>query len=86
MANNTINTVILTGRGTLYKNGTNIGNSGTGTNGDMFFITMNSSSNYYTIRYGVLSVGVATSTFSVTTKHDPFYNDIPLPFTFNDTT
>ena len=74
------------GRGTLYKNNVPVWTSGTGINGDQFFITIPSSSNYFTLRYSTFQAGIISSTFSVTTQHDPSYNDTPSSFSFNDIT
>ena len=58
----------------------NIGTSGTGTNGDQFYISINSSANYYTIRNSTLSVGNISDSRSVTTIQNgvtpiPWNND-----------
>ena len=60
MTNGIQNTVLLSGWGTLYKNGINIGTNGTGANGDQFYAIMNASANYYTTRIGTITIG-ATS-------------------------
>ena len=60
MTNGVNNTINISGRVTLYKNGVNIGTSGTGTNGDLFYIAINASSGYYTTRIGTVTIGTTS--------------------------
>ena len=70
----------------IIKNGTNVGNSTTVSNGDNLGLTMTSAPNFSTTRTGTLSFGLAgqtvTSTWNVITKDPP--NNIPNPFDFTD--
>ncbi len=72
----------------IIKNGTNVGNSTTVSNGDNLGLTMTSAPNFSTTRTGTLSFGLAgqtvTSTWNVITKDPP--NNIPNPFDFTDVT
>ncbi|MFZ2151185.1 MAG: right-handed parallel beta-helix repeat-containing protein, partial [Candidatus Absconditicoccaceae bacterium] len=77
--------IYVNGRGTIFKNGSNIGTSGTGSNGDQFYIQTTSSSNYYTIRSGSLVVGTTSADFTITTLQQ-IIDDIPDNFSFDNIT
>lgn len=61
--------------GTLIKNGTAIGTTGTAVNGDIFEIDLLASSNYDTQVASTLTIGVKSAAFNLRTKtEDQSYN------------
>ena len=87
--------MILSWRGTLFKNWVDIGNSGTWANEDKFTIQITSSSNYNTLRHGILIANSVSASFGVTTQPDlifPTFSGViswttysePLSITFSD--
>lgn len=74
--------ITLSGSWVLFKNETNIGTSGTGQNGDQFYIQMTSSSNYSISNTGTLLIGTTSSDFVLTTK-DQIIDNIPDAFSLS---
>ncbi|MCF7834423.1 Ig-like domain-containing protein, partial [Candidatus Gracilibacteria bacterium] len=62
------NVIYLSGGGALYKNGQNIGTSGTGGNGDQFYINMDASIYGGTTISTTLKIGLQSDTYSITTQ------------------
>ncbi|HMS91810.1 MAG TPA: hypothetical protein PKC87_06300, partial [Candidatus Absconditabacterales bacterium] len=81
-------TVSLTGQqGTIFKNGIDIGTSGTGVNTDQFYIQITSSNNYNTLRSGTFIANVVSSDFTITTKLDlifPIFSGVISGTTYNE--
>lgn len=74
-----VNDILVGGNiSTIYKNGDNIGTSGTGSNGDQIYFGMISSSNYLTPISGNVSIGTATAIWTIITMEQP--DTDPNPF------
>gem|GEM_PF-1923218 len=73
--NNSQQAAINVSAGTLIKNGTNIGTTGTAVNGDILEIDLIASSNYNTQVNSTLTVGTRSAVFNLKTKtEDQSYN------------
>jgi len=78
------NIIYLSGAGTLYKNWSNIWTSGTGSNGDQFYVTLTASNNALESVSTRVNIWLQSQVYSITTTNET--NAIPNIFSFIDKT
>lgn len=70
--------------GTLYKNGIAVGLSATGSNNDQFFVALTSSTGYLQTVSSVVTIGITSWTYSITTRDTYFSIRAPSDLSFDE--